>query len=145
MHISYMSGSCVWIDELLMGFFAVSSMGSRWSWRNWKEAVLLTKTVILSLDVGFFHPEISSWSKVSKWAFVCEFIFFPMLLLGCKGEAWWSWGIWVLEDSAMLEILSTLPSPHSGWLQEKEAAVGYSGTASGEGLHIILQLLQISW
>lgn len=36
-----------------MGFFAVSSMGSRQSWRNWKEAVLLTEIVILSLAVWF--------------------------------------------------------------------------------------------
>lgn len=96
MHISNMSSSWVWIDELLTGFFAVSSMGSRWSWRNWKEAVLLTKTVILSLDVLFFTQ------KSLLVGFVCEFIFFPVLLLGCKEKAWRSWGSWVLGNSAML-------------------------------------------
>lgn len=34
--------------------------------------------------------------------FVCKFIFFPVLLLGCKGKAWRSWGSWVLGNSAML-------------------------------------------
>lgn len=39
-----------------MGFFTVSSMGSRRSWRNRKEAVLLVKTVILSSD-GFVFTQ----------------------------------------------------------------------------------------
>lgn len=68
-----------------MGFFAASTMGSRWSWRNCKEAVLSTKTIILSL---LFFSTQKLHDRVWQANFVYEFIFPPSVAFGIPRRGW---------------------------------------------------------
>lgn len=143
MHISNMSSSWVWIDELLMGFFLLhQAWEAGEAGETGRKQFCLQKLSfwvwIFFVCILFFTQKLFFFNFTQKVDFACEFTFFPVLLLGYKEECWRSWGN-VFDTVHPLQ-----PLPCCRYLCEEEESVGYSGTASGEDLYIFLQLLQIS-
>lgn len=125
-----------------MGFFTMSSMGSRRSWRNRKEAVLLVKTVILSSD-GFVFTQKLNELKFSSgfctWAhFLANIAFWVQR--GGQGELR---QLCFETQCNAGNNCPCSPAPDSLLVAPGGRISSYPWTASGDVLHIILQLLQI--
>lgn len=114
----------------------MSSMGSRRSWRNRKEALLLVKTVILSSD-GFVFTQQPHELKFSsgfcmRVHFLANHAFWVQR--GVQGER----RQLCFETQHNADNAVHVPQPLlSGGSRRKNK------TASGDVFHIILQLLQI--
>lgn len=94
MHISNMSSSWVWIDELLMGFFLLhQAWEAGEAGETGRKQFCLQKLSFWVWIFFVFHPKTFSFLNFTqKVNFVWEFTFFPVLLLGYKEECWRSWG-----------------------------------------------------
>lgn len=125
-----------------MGFFTVSSMGSRRSWKNRKEAVLLVKTVILSSDGFVFTQKLNEpkfSSGFSTWVhFLANVAFWVQR--GGQGEL----RQLCFETQCNADnTVHVLQPPDSLLVAPGGRISSYPWIASGDVLHIILQLLQI--